>query len=684
MGTCAAHVWSQTESTQPETSSVDEAAPAPSATGDGDAAAQELGELDLGELGADVDLLFQDFDIVVTAGRVAQPVTRASAPVSVLTSEDIHYSGVTSVPLILEFVPGVDVLQADRNRFAIGVRGLHHEFSDRTLVLLDGRNASSPVFGGVDFFRLPTFMEDLDRIEVVRGPGGAVWGANAFNGVVNLISKDPRETEGVLLSSTLNHFGDTYNHARFGFGSGRLAARISLGYDEQESSEDAIAGDDFTSTDFSRSRRLALDGVYELDEDTDLSFGFGHTHTERGDFEFALYQPFADERLDYNRGYVKLSHEFSENVRGYFQWYGTYEDINRPTLWRYDSFDNTFDGQLDFAAGDSHDLTVGATARLVSFDVDRETLEMALPTASHDEQWAGVFVSDRWRARDRLTIETQLRADWYSGTTLDWSGRLSALIDLDRDGQHVLRLSGAKAFRAPQASLRELDLRRQALPSPPFPADTYGVRIEPAGDLDNEQIWSLEAGYTGRIADGVTMGVNTYLQRYTDLTGVRVLDDPLGLGRGLYEIDNLGGASAAGIEPEITVSGERGRLTAWYALNEFDYSEDPAQNARAFVPSEHKIGLRGRIEVSERVTASANYRYTSPIAEDALGTEAVPEHHRLDLTLAADVFDQKGEIMIGVLDVFDETALSIETVGGAEEPFETPGRTLFARLQLRF
>ncbi|HZW10823.1 MAG TPA: TonB-dependent receptor [Phycisphaerales bacterium] len=643
----------------------------------------DLEGLNLDALESDVDLLFEEFDVVVTAGRVAQPVTRTSVPVSVLTGDDLHYSGAPSIPLILDFVPGMDVLQVDRNRIAYGVRGLHHEFSDRTLVLLDGRSVSNPVFGGADLLSVPTFMEDIERIEVVRGPGGAVWGANAFNGVINIINKDPRDTKGFLLSTTLNEYGDTYNHARIGFGAGAFSARFSAAYDDQESSDDAVANDDFDSEDFARSRRFALDGVHELDPETDLSFGIRHAHTDRGSFPFVMFNPGDDERVDYTRAYAKLSHEFSDGASAYVQWYGTFEDVNRPSMWRSGSIDNTLDAQLDLRAGERHELTMGANVRVVSIDVERDSPEQIFATGDHDEQWAGGFVSDRWRAADRLTVETQLRADWYSETSLDWSGRVSALIDLDRDAHHVLRFSGAKAFRAPQLSLRELELNRTLLPSPPFPPDTYGLHIPAAHDLDNEQIWSLEAGYTGRLAEGVTAGVNGYAQWYDDLTGLSPAPDPFGAGRQVFDFTNVGGATAAGIEPELTFTCERGRLSLWYALNDFDMTAD-APNARALAPAEHEFGLRSRYSITERLTGSLNYAYSSPTEGDPLGAPDVPEYHRLDLTLAAKLFESRGELMVGVLDVFDETALAVNSTGAESSVVETPGRTLFVRLQVRF
>jgi iron complex outermembrane receptor protein len=152
-----------------------------------------------------------EIPVVVSAARQPQKITVSSVPISIITAEDIHYGGMTNLADILQFAPGIDVLPLSRIRSAVGVRGLHDFIADRTLTLINGRAADSMIFGGSEFYRLPLLIEDIERIEIVRGPGGAAWGANAFTGIINIITKKP----GWLLSSTVTEFGDTYNHIRW-------------------------------------------------------------------------------------------------------------------------------------------------------------------------------------------------------------------------------------------------------------------------------------------------------------------------------------------------------------------------------------------------------------------------------------------------------------------------------------
>lgn len=130
-----------------------------------------------------------------------KPETRLSAaePVYVLTGEEIRRSGVTTIPDALRLVPGVQVARVTSNSWAIGIRGFASRLARSVLVLMDGRTVYNPLFAGTYWELQDTVLEDIERIEVIRGPGGTLWGANAFNGVINIITRDSAETQGGLL-----------------------------------------------------------------------------------------------------------------------------------------------------------------------------------------------------------------------------------------------------------------------------------------------------------------------------------------------------------------------------------------------------------------------------------------------------------------------------------------------------
>jgi iron complex outermembrane receptor protein len=152
---------------------------------------EPLTQLSLAELGNVV---------VTTTSKEPEEVWKTPAAVFVLTEEDIRRSGATSIPEALRLVPGVQVSRIDEDHWAVGIRGFADQFSKSILVLMDGRSLYTPLFAGVYWALQDTMLEDVERIEVIRGPGATIWGANAVNGVINIITKSARDTHGGLAS----------------------------------------------------------------------------------------------------------------------------------------------------------------------------------------------------------------------------------------------------------------------------------------------------------------------------------------------------------------------------------------------------------------------------------------------------------------------------------------------------
>jgi iron complex outermembrane receptor protein len=137
---------------------------------------------------------------VTTVSKKSESLSGAAAAIYVITQEDIRRSGVTMLPEALRMVPGLDVARANSRQWAISARGFNDIFANKLLVLMDGRTIYTPLFSGVFWEETDTVLEDVDRIEVIRGPGATLWGANAVNGVINIISKSAKETQGTLIS----------------------------------------------------------------------------------------------------------------------------------------------------------------------------------------------------------------------------------------------------------------------------------------------------------------------------------------------------------------------------------------------------------------------------------------------------------------------------------------------------
>ncbi|MCP3956419.1 MAG: TonB-dependent receptor [bacterium] len=638
-----------------------------------------------GEVGHEL-LLFEEFPTVVSAARQPRPIHRSSVPVSIVTAEDIHYGGYTTLAEALQFVPGVDMLAVDRNRPAVGVRGLHDTLSERTLSLIDGRSADSPIFGGSELMRLPLFMEDVERIEVVRGPGGASWGANAFTGVVNVIMKQPGDVPGGLFSVTTNDFGDLYSQLRWGASQGGWSWRLSAGYEDRVSSQEALDSADFVSRDSARNRRFDGEAMVRISDATRATFGLGHSDYDQGGYEFLTTLPEADGRLLTTRAFARLDHDFrGERLeRFYLQWYGNFAETDQPAIQESDTQENDLEVQLDLRLGDRHELALGGNLRSVRIDSQpRRITDVQLLGAPLDQDWLGLFAVDRWQASRRLAIETQARLDDYSETGSDWSGRVTGLVSLDQPGSHTLRLAAARAFRTPLPGLGQASVSRIPI-DPARRLFAFNV-LPPEAELDNEETWSLELGYTGAPATGMTLRLDLYRQRFDRLIGFDITRRELlpGVAIQALRAANLDGADAFGAELEAALEGPAGRLTLWVAYNDFETDRDD-QIVRAHLPARHKAGAVGRLRRGDGWTFQLSYKYSSETPVDpgeVSGNSTVDAFHRLDLAAAKSL--GRVEVSAGVADLFDDTELTVfDAAGFTAHP--TPGRSVFARFQLEF
>src|ERR1700736_4333922 len=138
---------------------------------------------------------------VTSVSKKEQKLSSVAAAIFVITQEDIRRSAATNIPDLLRMVPGLDVAQINANTWAISARGFNLQFANKLLVLVDGRAVYTPLFGGVYWDTVDVPLEDIEQIEVIRGPGGTVWGANAVNGVINVITKSAADTQGVLVTA---------------------------------------------------------------------------------------------------------------------------------------------------------------------------------------------------------------------------------------------------------------------------------------------------------------------------------------------------------------------------------------------------------------------------------------------------------------------------------------------------
>jgi iron complex outermembrane receptor protein len=632
---------------------------------------------------------------VISGSRTEQTLSQTTVPITVITAEDIHYSGLTKIPEILQFAPGVDVLRLNRNYYAIGVRGLHDLVSDRTLLLINGRSADSPAFGGLELYRMPLLIEDIERIEIVRGPGGAAWGANALTGVINIITKKPEDITGGLFSTTIDEFGDSYSHLRYGAKYGSWNWKFSVGYEDMKDSDAAGAGktnssvpslnsfmgfDSYEARDFSRSFITDVEGVTKINEDARLRVGVGYSHNELGDFEFSGYYPMENNWYETVRSFAKLEQEYDNGNTSHIQWTGNYSN-SYTVAKKWNSLENGIEGQYNINQIENHQITIGGNLRQTNLEmIEGDPQQIQFPHKNYTEYFAGLFLIERIQMNERWALEGQIRGDYYSGTQTDWSTRLSSLYTLDIEKEQNLRFSFAKAFRTPFIAVRECSGNQipmdDLLGFPGF----YFANETQAEKLKNEETWALEAGYSEKLNKNTLFQVNTYYQHLDEMIGLQRLPDPLPFGRVFYQYANLQDAEAYGAEVELKTIHDFGTISGWYAYNELQ-EQVRNQDMRAYFPARHKAGMTCRLNLDRLLTLNINYRYC-----DTTRTPTYPSFdmtQRLDLTLSRTIANGRGELMVGVLDVLDRICPANKAINSLTS-YETPGRTFFARLQIQF
>ena len=181
---------------------------------------------------------------ITSVSKKAEPISSAAAAVFVLTADDIQRSGFNSIPELLRLVPGLQVAKIDLSDWAISARGYAGQFASKLLVMVDGRSVYSPCFSGVFWDQLSMPLEDIARIEVIRGPGATMWGANAVNGVINIITKDARQTQGGVVNAAAGNNEKISGSARYG---GKLSDRTFYraylsGFDRSQDGEATLTG----------------------------------------------------------------------------------------------------------------------------------------------------------------------------------------------------------------------------------------------------------------------------------------------------------------------------------------------------------------------------------------------------------------------------------------------------------
>ena len=560
---------------------------------------------------------------VTTAAKQPAEVWRTPAAITVLTQDDIRRSGATTLPELLRLVGGVQVSRMDSEHWAVGIRGLTNSFSKALLVLIDGRSVYTPLFGGVYWQVQETLLEDVDRIEVIRGPGGTIWGSNAVNGVINVITRHSRETTGLLVSAGAGNvdqgrvsvrlgdtLGDALSYRVYATGSIRDGEHVVDGhrYDEWSLAQTGFR------LDFSRStgQTLRLQGDF-----------YKGTMGER--VALGSYVPPAQRLVEgsdlVGGGNIVAGWERELPARTSLRLQASYDRTTREAI-HFGEERNTLDVDLLLrtSIGGRHRVSWGAGARNSRSDVTSKYPTLFLVPEDRDQRLASVYGQDEIAlVADRLfaTVGTKLEHNTYTGWEVQPSARL-----LWRASSQASVWGGiTRAVRTPSRIETDLRLTFFAMPSPLVYATLAGSQA-----FDAERLVGVEAGYRRLVSPEFYVDLTAFHNTYANLASftpfvfsAQTVPVPHVLGTTTYENGIRADSDGFEIAPDWRPRAWA-RLRGSYAFLSIDASNRPgsvdANNVALYEGSvpRHQASLQASLTLPKGVEVDYMQRATGRLA----------------------------------------------------------------------
>jgi iron complex outermembrane recepter protein len=616
---------------------------------------------------------------VSLVSRNDQPLFETAAAVAVLTGEEIRRSGVTSLPEALRLIPGMNVGRLDASKWAVSSRGFADRFSQKLLVLMDGRSVYSPIFGGVYWEFHDLVMEDIERIEVIRGPGATLWGANAMNGIVNIVTRSASQTPGGLLAIT----GGTEERGtlatRYGGSLGETGAfRVYAKGFERDA---FVRADGGRANDDSRMGRggfradwkdgpnqfMTQGAVYlgrvgqtfrfpipqtpwlrQQDEDTDLSGShlmarWQHTETERSDWR------------------LQLSHDRSNS-----------DDLVGDT--QRSTWDADFQRRLDW--GGRHKTTWGLGYRSARVDA-RGTPDkvLFLPQERRTDLWS-TFLQHRVQLTTRVHMSVGTKIEHNDFTGVEAQPSLRTLWRISE--RQAVWAAATRAVRTP--SIADAGIRiffrtfpvSAAIPGAQGDQPAVKTYIVGSSEFESEVLHALETGYRRRLSDQILIDVTSFYNRYSDLrAGVHrppvpklVEDDatPYYLDE-VFAVNGMEGTALGGeVAVEWALPEEWGRIRGSYATTRIELKVDPgleptSEAVEGGTPA-HQMLLWASLNPLTNVQMDAILRFVDRISDrpdgaallpyfEYLPHRNIPAYTQLDLRLEWQVSGEFGLSLVG-------------------------------------
>lgn len=606
--------------------------------GTGSGFAQDLARLSLEELlNAEVS----------TVSRKSQRLSETAAAVFVLTGEDIQRSGATSIPEALRIVPGLQVARMGNARWAVTARGFNGRMANKLLVLVDGRSIYSPLFSGVIWEQEDTLLEDVDRIEVIRGPGAAMWGANAVNGVINIITKRARMTQGGQATASVGNEDRANGSLRWGGALGEESHfRVWAKGVRRDASDDAL------DIDSSHSARAGFRVDSALGGGTRTSL-IGETyHVRAGDrwdrpdpspttLGSGLITPTQVTAAHSGSSVVgrldtTLSNGSELGIQAFLE--TSRLDVPWALIDKRDTADLDLQQRLHLG---EHDAMWGIGYRYSRDHVEPRTPNFVLDRDRRSVKLLSAFVHDEWTLlpdRLRLIAGAKLERNDFTG----WEFQPNLRVAWTPSQKQTVWGAISRAVHTPAQAEEDTAVQLQVVP-PSAQVPLYNViRATSTGRLDRaEKVSTLELGYRQQVTSSLSVDAAAYASRHRDMRWgtahapqLNFIQTPFGVVPYLQtDVETSAGLKARthGVELAIDWHPLDGwRLLATYAQchERVDAQQGSIESSADYLGKtpRHAATLRSFYNLARNWQLDGTLRYV-----DRLRSSGIPAYTQLDL-----------------------------------------------------
>jgi iron complex outermembrane receptor protein len=558
---------------------------------------------------------------VTSVARKGQKVADTAAAVFVITQDDIRRSGATSIPEILRIVPGLDVARINGNVWAISARGSNGQFANKLLVMIDGRSVYTPLFSGVNWDVQDTLLEDIDRIEVVRGPGGTLWGANAVNGIINIITKHAIETQGTLLSAGGGEAEGPSAAGRYGgsIGHNGYYRAYAKSFDRPASEGSASAARDAWT-------------VTRAGFRADWTSRRGHNFTAQGDIYSGTVatrglfvdpaKPFGDRAALSHVGGQDLQFRWTatQSSRSDMTFQAVYDSTTRSQASRLELRRHTFDAdfQHHLKLGGRSDLVWGAGTR--SSNGRASGLGLELVRDSNVATITSAFVQDEVQVTRQLRVTAGTKLQYDSVSHLQLQPTLRLLFKPSE--RQTIWAAATSAIRTPSEVELYGRMSVGAFPDGKGSAGLIVLRGNP--ELKPERVESYEVGYRWQAAPNVALDATAFHNSMRDLVGTETKKPFLDSSRRVImpiEIANNVNGQANGVELFLTDAVAAGwDVALGYSFFQLSAVDDQGLRSSLKIPRtstpRHQLQLRSFVQLPRQLELDSSAYYVGRVGSD--------------------------------------------------------------------